>query len=143
MGAPCASVFSAPSPFDNSTSRELKRRVFSKQAILRKRLERQLPVLPGGEGHGGVGCRASLGAGLLAPQAVTLTNICSHPERKSGGRTPPKEACQVNETIKRQGKTSWFRGGRGERSRGRGVRKSWACYRGMCRANIMRCGPGL
>lgn len=40
-------------------------------------------------------------------------NIRSHPERKPDGRAPPKEACQVSETIKRQGKTSWFRGGRG------------------------------
>lgn len=32
------------------------------------------------------------------------SDIRSHPERKPGGRAPPKEACQVSETIKRQGK---------------------------------------
>lgn len=71
-------------------------------------------------------------------------NIRSHPERKPDGRAPPKEACQVSETIKRQGKTSWFRGGRGvegEWREGGGGRKrdllpSWA-------ARVMRCGPGL
>lgn len=35
---------------------------------------------------------------------VGHSDICSHPERKPGGRAPPKEACQVSETIKRQGK---------------------------------------
>ena len=55
-------------------------------------------------------------------------DIRSHPKRKPGGRAPPKEACQVSETIKRQGKhpgseeeggEAW-EGGRKRRYRGGG-----------------------
>ena len=63
-------------------------------------------------------------------------NIRSHPERKPGGRAPPKEACQVSETIKRQGKHpgSEEEGGRRGRKRGR-YQGSWA--------SSIRCGRGL
>lgn len=62
-------------------------------------------------------------------------NMRSHPERKLGGRAPPKEACQVSETIKRQGKTSWFRGGRGVEGGRRGQEEGPATGEGGRGAN--------
>ena len=68
---------------------------------------------------------AAQGAGLPRGQP----DIRSHPERKPGGRAPPKEACQVSETIKRQGKhpgseeegEAWGRGQEARALRGGGA----------------------
>lgn len=99
----------------------LKKRLLSKEAVLRKRPKQAAPEVKVGVGGGSPGSQPP-----CLPQGHP--DIRSHPKRKPGGRAPPKEACQVSETIKRQGKhpgseeeggEAW-EGGRKRRYRGGG-----------------------